>query len=400
MPIQNTPTSYGGIAKTFHWLTALLILTAIPLGLYANGLPYDTGEALAWKAQIFSLHKTVGIAAFAVALLRILWALTQPKPAPLHPDRRAETWLAETAHWTLYISLVVVPLSGWIHHAATTGFAPILWPLGQSLPLVPKSEAIADLFAATHFVFTKILAVAVLLHIAGAMKHLLVDKDQTLQRMLPFTRGDTANPTPTQSHRTALFTAAGLYAIGLGAAIALSGAHSAPVTAAPTTTTAETGSWTVNEGSLEITVRQLGSDVTGSFTDWSATINFDETATDGRQGDVTVQIAITSLTLGSVTAQALGPDFFAAETHPTATFTAEILAADDGYTADGTLTLKGVEVPVALPFTLTLDGDTAQMTGATTLDRRNFAIGETYPDESSVGFTVGVDVSLIATRAR
>ncbi len=218
--------------------------------------------------------------------------------------------------------------------------------------------------------------------------------------MLPFTRSDIAEPTPTQSHRTALITAAGLYAVGLVAAIALSGSH-APVTAAPAvTTTAETGSWTVDEGTLEITVKQLGSDVTGSFTDWSASINFDEAATDGKHGDVTVQIAITSLTLGSVTSQALGPDFFAAETHPTATFTAEILAADDGYTADGTLTLKGVEVPVTLPFTLDIDGDTARMTGATTLDRRAFAIGETYPDESSVGFTVGVDVSLIATRAR
>ena len=72
--------------KTFHWLTALLILTLIPLGWYANQLPFDTGAELAFKAQLFSYHKTLGVAAFFVALLRILWALTQPKPAPLHPE--------------------------------------------------------------------------------------------------------------------------------------------------------------------------------------------------------------------------------------------------------------------------------------------------------------------------
>ncbi|TKA94011.1 cytochrome b, partial [Cereibacter changlensis] len=193
MPLSNTSRSYGGVARTLHWLTALLILTAIPLGWIANRLPYDTAEALAEKAQLFSLHKSLGVAAFAVALARILWALGQPRPAPLHPERRLETALAETVHWLLYLSLLLVPLAGWVHHAATTGFAPILWPFGQDLPFVPKSETVAGIAAAAHWLFARLLILSLVLHIAGALKHHLIDRDSVLRRM---TRGEAAPEGP------------------------------------------------------------------------------------------------------------------------------------------------------------------------------------------------------------
>ena len=79
MSATNTATSFGQVARSLHWLTALLILSAIGLGLYAEGLPHDSSEALAAKAEVFSIHKTIGMAAFLVALVRIVWALIQPR---------------------------------------------------------------------------------------------------------------------------------------------------------------------------------------------------------------------------------------------------------------------------------------------------------------------------------
>ncbi|MEO1240014.1 MAG: cytochrome b [Pseudomonadota bacterium] len=219
MALANTKDSYGSIAKVFHWLVALLIITSIPTGLVANGLPIDA-ENLPLKAQLFSVHKTLGIAAFFVAILRILWALSQPKPGLLNADKKLESFAAETAHWLLYASLVIVPLSGWIHHAATTGFAPILWPLGQDLPLVPKSEAVAGFFAACHYVFTKVLAVTLLLHILGAVKHHVIDKDATLRRMW-FGKTDIAGLLPHGSARAPIVTAGAIYMAALGGAAAL-----------------------------------------------------------------------------------------------------------------------------------------------------------------------------------
>lgn len=396
MSISNTPATYGAVARSLHWLTALLILTAIPLGLYANNLPYDTGAALAWKAQVFSLHKTVGIAAFFVALARILWALTQPHPVPLHPERRAETLAAEVVHWTLYLSLVIVPLSGWIQHAATDGFAPILWPLGQGLPLVPKSETVAHLAASAHWVFTKVLAASVVLHIAGALKHHVIDRDATLSRML---RGTPAPDLP-GTHRRGngpLVAAFTVYAAGAGLAFALTGPSEQVPQSAPVPVAAS-GNWQVTEGTLSFSVNQMGQAVEGSFADWTAAITFNETPTDGKNGSVTVTIRTDSLSLGSVTAKAKEAEFFNVATYPEAVFTADITPDGPNYTATGTLTLRGVTAPLTLPFTLTIEGDTARMTGEAILDRRAFTMGQTYADEAMVGFGVTVKVGLTATR--
>lgn len=398
MPLTNTARDYGSVTKTFHWLTALLILTALPLGYFAQQAPLDTGEEIAHKAWLFSLHKTVGIAAFFVGVLRILWSMAQTRPGLLNAEDRLEAHAAHTVHWLLYGSMVLVPLTGWIHHAATTGFAPIFWPFGQSLPFVPKSESLAALTSSLHFLFMLVLVGSILAHVGGALKHFVIDRDQTLQRMLP---GTHSAPTPTADHanRAPLLTALVIWAVALAAGTGLGvfGDKHATTAAAPTLE-AQPSDWQVTSGTLSIQVHQFGSDVTGTFADWTAAITFDEDASDGKHGDVTVNVAIPSITLGSVTAQALGADFFNAALFPTATFKADLLASETGYIAQGTLTLKDAEVPVELPFTLMLDGDEAQMTGQTTLDRRDFAIGASMPDESSLAFKVVVDVTLTATR--
>ncbi|SEM44350.1 Cytochrome b561 [Loktanella fryxellensis] len=391
----TAPTTYGTVTKVFHWLTAALILAIIPLGIIATDMGFETNEQLARKAQLFTIHKTLGVAVFVVALLRILWAVSHAKPGPLHPERRAETLLAETVHWLLYASLVITPLSGWIGHAATTGFAPIWWPFSQSLPFVPKDDGVAHLAESVHWVFGKVMIATLLLHIAGALKHHLIDRDATLRRMW---FGRTATP-QVGYHRTTI--AAPLAALlivlaGGGTAIALGGGDAPEAETAALETVAS--DWTVQEGTLSIGVTQFGSTVTGSFTDWTAAIAFDPEATDVA-GEVTATIAIGSLTLGSVTDQAMGADFFDAATHPTATFTAPITRTADGYVADGTLTLKGQTAPLSLPFTLTLDGDTATMQGQTTLDRLTWGIGQTMADETNLGFGVTVEIALTATRA-
>lgn len=405
MPIANTPTTYGAITKTFHWLTALLILAVIPLGFFANDLAHEvrdpdtaaTEAQVARAALLFSLHKTVGIAIFLVAALRILWALTQRKPGLLNGDKRAEAWLAETVHWLLYGSLLAVPLTGWIHHAATTGFAPIWWPFGQSLPYVPKDVAVAGLFATLHLVLQWVLFGALGLHVAGALKHHVLDGDATLRRMLP---GETAAwPTERQPKRALPFlTALAVWAATLGGAGALGwyAPDGAPRAVALDAVSSE---WTVQQGDLGITVTQMGSEVTGRFSEWTADITYSETpGPDGRHGKVTVTVSIPSLTLGSVTDQAMGSEFLDATDHPRAIFEADILAMQERHVARGTLTIKGRSVPVEMPFDLSLEGDTARAEGGLTVDRRDFGIGMGTTDKDTLGFKVDISFELTATR--
>lgn len=407
MSLSNSTKSYGSVAKTFHWLTALLILSALALGLIADRAAQavvdpnvaSTDADVARAALLFSLHKTIGITVFFVALLRIFWALIQPKPGLLNAEHKLEALAAETVHWLLYGSLVLVPLTGWIHHAATTGFAPIWWPFGQNLPFVPKDAHVAELFAGLHYVLQWVLIGALVLHIVGAVKHHVIDRDMTLRRMLP---GSAELPQPpAQKHSLVpLFVALILWggALSGGAALGLY-SHGTDQTEV-TELEAVQSDWQVTEGSLGITVQQFGSPVSGAFGDWTAAITFDEPDAPGPAGSVDVTIAIGSLTLGSVTDQAMGADFFNVDAFPTATFKGDITKTDTGYEVTGPLTVRDQSVPITLPFTLDLQGNTATMNGKLELNRLDFAVGAHMPDEGSLGFGVDVDITLTASRGQ
>lgn len=398
---RNTGNAYGGIAKLFHWATAALILVLVPLGFAATQLAkrfQANPETVSVETltTLFSIHKTLGVMVFFVALGRIIWALIQPKPKLLHGDRRLEAFAAETVHWALYGSLVAVPLSGWIHHAATRGFAPIWWPFGQGLPLIPQSPQLSELFSTLHFFFVLVMVASLLLHIAGAAKHHIIDRDATLRRMLP--GRTTAQPSAHQpSHWPSLLTAGALLILPVGLSADLSSV------AAPAPVELEQPSqWQVAEGQLSLEIQQLGSTVAGQFDQWSAAITYDPALPGPEKGAVDVQIVISSLTLGSVSDQAMGADYFDTSTHPTAQFQATLREQDNQLVADGTLTVKSISTPLILPVTLTLqdapDQQIALASGAFTLDRRTFDIGGSVPDEGTLGFEVHLNFSLKAQK--
>ncbi|MBZ8118794.1 cytochrome b/b6 domain-containing protein [Roseovarius sp. LXJ103] len=402
MPLTNTRQSYGAITKTFHWISALMILTLFALGIIGSNLADQIKAGTAgqdiidWAVLLFSVHKTLGLTLFAVALARIGWAIAQPKPGLLNGDHVVEARLAVTVHWLLYGSLVAVPLSGWVHHAATTGFAPIWWPFGQTLPFVPRDPHVAEISGAVHYILQWVLAGSIALHAAGAIKHHVIDKDATLRRMLP--GGGTAETTTAQpGHALPLVAALMVWGAAMGASAGLGWfSKEAP----SQTALAEVQSdWTVQEGTLAIAITQGGAEVTGSFADWTAEITYDEMPdTNGTHGAVSVTVAIPSLTLGSVTGQAMAADFFNAEAHPTATFKADLITRDSSLIADGTLRIKETEIPVSMPVTLSIEGDIATASGALSVDRRDFGIGMSVGDEASLAFAVEITFALTAQR--
>lgn len=402
----NTDLTYGSVTKTFHWTIALMIAAMFALGWSARTLAgwieapdiTATDATITWAKLLFSMHKTLGVTIFFLAILRILWAISQPKPGLLNGDNTAEATLAEAVHWLLYGSLVAVPLSGWVYHASTTGYAPIWWPFGQGLPFVPKDAQVAAISAAVHFILQWVLAGAILLHVVGALKHHVIDRDATLRRMLPG-RLD-AIPTDEQpGHTLPILAALAIWAaaLGAGAWAGWLGPAAAPQGAALAEVQSD---WAVQDGALNIAITQGGSEVTGRFDDWTASISYSETPdAGGRHGDVTVTIAIPSLSLGSVTDQATGPDYLAAEEWPTATFDADLIEREGALVADGTLRIRDQQMPVLMPVTLAIEDGTADASGSLTIDRRDYAVGLEMKDEGTLAFDVEIDWQLTATRA-
>lgn len=393
--IANTATRYGLVARLFHWTIAVLVLVDIALGLTGKFTP-QSGDTVDFLQLLYSSHKTIGITVLFLAVLRVIWAISQPRPVPIHPERRFETFAAETVHWVLYAAIFVLPLSGWVMHSAEVGFAPIWWPFGQNLPFIPKSEGIVVTAATVHWISGIVLAATIAAHISGALKHAVLDRDGTLARMwngLEVGNGATKHVTVNPS----LFAAFAVWVFAIGGALTVfAPTHHDVVT--PQLPTQKTAGWAVQNGNLSIAITQIGAKVTGDFARWQSTIEYDpETGI----GTANVIIDTSSLSLGSVTDQAKGPEFFDIASHAQAVFDAEIAQIDGTkHTATGNLTLVGQSVPIAFDFDLEMKDGIATVSGGTTFDRRDFGMGAAYPDESSVGFSVDVLIELTATLAQ
>ena len=160
--------------------------------------------------------------------------------------------------------------------------------------------------------------------------------------------------------------------------------------------------WTVAKDTSTITFTgtQAGAAFTGTFITWTADIAFDPA--DLAASAVTVTIETASAATGDVQKDANlpTPNWFNANAAPEATFVTDAIAKDgESYVATGTLTIRGIAKPVELPFTLAIDGDTAEMSGSTTVKRSDFGIGAGIPPEM-IADAVTVAVKVSATRQK
>lgn len=154
-------------------------------------------------------------------------------------------------------------------------------------------------------------------------------------------------------------------------------------------------SWIATDGS--------GTAIKGACTQFTSDIAFDPD--DLANARVRVEIDTASCRTGEEEKDAYLPQetWFDVASYPVAVFSATSFSHENGndYVADGTLTLKGVSLPVKLPFALEIKGDTAHVTGKTVINRLNFGIGSGQMATSQVaGPNVTVAIDLRATRAK
>ena len=168
-----------------------------------------------------------------------------------------------------------------------------------------------------------------------------------------------------------------------------------PALAAPSTWTVDPSSKLTFQGAMN------GQTFTGTFRRWSAQIVFDPKALAASKVAVTVNVA-SGATGDADRDQAIPTDdWFAAGKFAQATFVTRDFRDLGGgkYAADGDLTIRGVKMPVTLPFTLAISGDTARMNGAVVLNRTAFGVGQgQWKTGEVVDTKVTVNVALTAHR--
>lgn len=422
MQLTNTAESYGLVHQSLHWATAILILVLLPMGVYMHDLPIDNSAQIADKVWFYSLHKSIGMAALFVAITRVFWAIYQPHPRPLHGGM--EGFAAKTVHHLLYGTIIAMPILGWLYHAATEGFAPIWWPFSQDLPFVPKDVMLSNFFKTAHFVCGVLLVLSLGLHIAGAIKHAVIDKDKTLDRMLPGRYQMTGKlPAEQKQSPFSLVVALTAAAIAIGSTfIVYNFEYGAPAVAANQqasenqvieTQVSENqvsevasssngnvaNSWNIDYANspLQIDVAQLGTPVTGTFANWKADVIFDPS--DLENAKIAAEVDVTSLTLGDVSDRAKSSEFLNAEANPTASFTStSVEKTDTGFAAVGQLELAGIAKDFTIIFTFEENNGTAIVRGEAAIQRLDFNVGTTFADDSSVGREIKLKISISATR--
>lgn len=177
MSARNTTQSYGWIARSFHWLVALTVFGMFGLGYWMRGLDYYDP----WYQPAPALHISIGFLLVAAMLLRVIWNVANPKPAPLG-NNPVEHKLASLSHTGLYLVLFALMFTGYLY-ATAEGRPADIFDVVQ-IPALPGVTMVKGFIGWVHEYLAYAMMGLAALHTAAALKHHFVDGDETLRRMI------------------------------------------------------------------------------------------------------------------------------------------------------------------------------------------------------------------------
>ncbi len=182
MSARSDATRWGSVAKFFHWTIALFVI-----GLLVGGLTMVDMKVSPDKFKLYALHKSFGITVLALMLLRFAWRGIDPRPQDVAGMAPIVAFAAHAVHRLLYVALLAMPISGWVYNSASN--FPLQWFGQVNLPaIVAPDKGLKHLAHEVHEFLAWTIIALLLAHVAGALKHHLIDRDDTLRRMLPFAR--------------------------------------------------------------------------------------------------------------------------------------------------------------------------------------------------------------------
>lgn len=171
------PIAWNAVARGFHWLMAVLILLQGAGGWIGHEM--DRSPA---KVDVMTAHKSLGITLLLLVILRLLWRLSHPAPPLPAQSKSWEVRAAWLSHATLYLLMFALPLSGWL--AASTSIVP--WKLWWVIPwpaIAAPDPGLHELAGEVHETLVKLLIAVLIVHVAAALRHHFLKRDDVLLRM-------------------------------------------------------------------------------------------------------------------------------------------------------------------------------------------------------------------------
>ena len=175
--MKNTTQNYGWVAKSLHWMSAVVVIGMFASGWWMVELNYYSD----WYRTAPFIHKSIGVLLLLLTLLRLCWKANNMSPDAV--GNAFEQFMAKAAHTVLYLLIVVICVSGYLISTADgRGIEVFNWFVLPSFGELFSQQA--DIAGLIHKFSAYGLMGLVLLHALAALKHHFIDKDNTLKRML------------------------------------------------------------------------------------------------------------------------------------------------------------------------------------------------------------------------
>jgi cytochrome b561 len=176
--LRNSQTAWGAIARGLHWIVAFAVIFSVGFGWWMTHLAERAG-----RLSLYQFHSSVGYGILLLLLLRLGWRLLDPAPPMSAGTLRWERIAARTGHVLLYLDSLAVTISGWLLLGTMRQpiEASLLGLLSVPVPALGRGwhEALEE----THEVLSYLLLALIVVHVAGALRHHFVKKNDILKRM-------------------------------------------------------------------------------------------------------------------------------------------------------------------------------------------------------------------------
>lgn len=165
---------------SLHWIVGIGMIAMIAVGIYM-----EENEVF----SLYGIHKSIGVLLFVVILWRVLVRVRQGWPDNISTGAAWEHWLAKIIHWVLILGTIAMPISGMVDSLmagrglSIFGLELVGMNMGAEGKPVAINEGLSDTASRVHALVGKVMIGAILLHVAGALKHHVIDRDNTLRRM-------------------------------------------------------------------------------------------------------------------------------------------------------------------------------------------------------------------------
>jgi cytochrome b561 len=166
--------------RLLHWTMAVLIIGLVTAGVVMTRSHFDLGTTF----TLYQGHKSYGLLVLPLLAWRLLWRWRTRVPPPPPTMPVIERRLARVAHGLFYGLMAALPLSGWLMASASPLRLPTSPFNAFTLPdIVSPDPALFEKLRLLHEILAYGLVVVIALHVAAALKHHFVDKDEVLRQM-------------------------------------------------------------------------------------------------------------------------------------------------------------------------------------------------------------------------